>query len=523
VTKAKSPLLFVLLAVGLMQGQVTTFEGIDASQLNQNEPKADVDPNGAIGTQQYMEWVNVAFQAWDKTTSQPVWSEPVSANSVWTNNGLNQCGNITGDGEIIFDRLASRWVIAAHSNQETGDNYFYCVAVSNTDNLASTNPPLRWYTYAFSLTNALGENSEGMTYFPDWPKIATWPNAYYIGIDVLDPVTYDFAGVLACALDRTNMLNNDSARPMQCIEVTGADSYGYHSLEPADVEGTTAPPAGQDEMYVSIQNPPEDGHSVTSNQINVWDFQLDPNWSGNSKLVQSQITVPTYKPGCYNVTKPLDTVCVPQPATHSNGNHFLIDSVGDRLMSRLSYRNFGSYQSFLVSHTIAMSTGNSKLTGIRWYELRGSGVPTLYQSGTLNLNAQNPLANATVFRFMPSITQDQAGNAAVGYSVSGDLFHPGIRGASWNLTNDTTPMEFNIQTGGGDQENSVKWGSYTSMTVDPVNNCTFWYVNQYLTADQTGTEIVWQTRIGNFQVSGCSDSKIGPSKHRHGPETLRIP
>jgi hypothetical protein len=481
-----------------MQAQVvnlTTLEGIDADQLDQNEPKADVDPNGAIGTLQYMEYVNVALQAWDKTTGDAIWATPVALKSIWGSNATT-CSSITGDGEVIFDRLASRWVVAGHSSVETGDNYYYCVAVSNTDDLSSSS--LQWYTYAFSLTQALGTNSKGLTNFPDWPKIGAWPDAYYIGVDVLDPVKFTFTGVLACALDRVNMLNNATARPIQCVSVLASNSYLFHSLEPADLDGTTAPPNGQDEMFVSIENPIRNGHALTANKINIWDFQLDPNWSGNSKLVQSQITVPTYQPGCYTIPAPTNTVCVPEPALKSNGQHFIIDSVGDRLMSRLAYRNFGTYQSFLVSHTIRTGTGTSKQTAIRWYELRGSTVPKLYQSGNIN-------ADKTNFRFMPSIAQDQAGNAAAGYSLSGQQTHPSISGASWSLTNKTKPVEFSIFSGSGDQENTVKWGSYTSMTVDPVDNCTFWYVNQYLTANQTGNEIIWQTRLANFQVSGCAE------------------
>src|SRR5579863_2334571 len=92
---------------------VTTFEGIDASQLA--HPEFDVDPNGAVGTKQFMEWTNVYFQAYDKVTYAPVWSTPQVGTSPWSNNGITACNTISGDGLIIFDRLALRWVISAHS------------------------------------------------------------------------------------------------------------------------------------------------------------------------------------------------------------------------------------------------------------------------------------------------------------------------------------------------------------------------------------------------------------------------
>jgi hypothetical protein len=146
---------------------------------------------------------------------------------------------------------------------------------------------------------------------------------------------------------------------------------------------------------------------------------------------------------------------------------------------------------------------NNPQTAVRWYELRdnGTGTPAVYQSGDVN-------PSGSLYRFMPSIAQDQAGNVAVGYSVSSGTVHPGIRAASWSLVNQTKPHEINIQTGGGDSEDSVRWGDYTSMTVDPVNECTFWYVNEYLQSNQTNGAITWDTRIANFSISGCATHKI---------------
>jgi hypothetical protein len=165
-------------------------------------------------------------------------------------------------------------------------------------------------------------------------------------------------------------------------------------------------------------------------------------------------------------------------------------------MPRLAYRNFGTYESFLVSQTVQVVTGTNQQTGIRWYELRGSGNPTLHQSGTIT-------NGTTIYRFMPSIAQDKIGNAAAGYSISSTGSHPGIRAAYWSLTSGTKPTEILIGNGSGDEENSNHWGDYSSMTVDPVDNCTFWYVNQYYQVSETGSAIDWNTRIANFKLSTC--------------------
>jgi hypothetical protein len=495
----KSSVLLVLLVLfvpGLTQAQtVTSFEGIDASQVP--HPQLDIDPNGAVGTKQYMEWVNTYFQAYDKSTFAPVWSAPQPANTPWVSNKMKDCYGFGGDGVILFDRLASRWVIGVHTTGNNG-SFYYCVAISSTDDLASSS--LKWYTYEFFLNPLLGTNSQGHLYYPDWPKIGTWWDAYYLGFDLLDKDNaFTPIGVEACALDRTNMLLGAAAKPIQCfsdpdpIPVHGT-FYLRHSLIPVDVEGTTAPPSGRDAYFVSIQNPPNDKKSTKSSSINLWDFHTDWVNPANSTLTNSSIAVSTFTPGCYDLSLLLDTVCVAEAS--SKTTHNFIDSVGDRLMPRLAYRNFGTYESFLVTHTIQTGTNGSQQTGIRWYELRGSGAPSLHKSGTLS-------PGANMFRFMPSIAQDKTANAAAGFSMSGTGSHPGIRAAWWNLQTQTGAKNLLLWQGKGDEENSGRWGDYTSMTVDPVDDCTFWYVNEYFASNQTGSSINWNTRIANFKVSTC--------------------
>ena len=500
-------ILSFLLFLGscLAQAQtVTTFEGIDDSEVP--TPQIDNDPNGAVGTKQYMEWINVFYQAYDKTTFAPVWATPQAGAGPWLNNGLVNCGPVGGDGIINFDRLASRWVIAFHTNP-ANDQYYYCIAISNTDDL--TSPTLAWYTYEFFLNPVLGANSKGETYFPDWPKLGTWEDAYYATFDLEDRAQkYLNIGVLVCALDRTNMLLGNTPNPMQCFSnpnpiPTNGTLALNHSLIPADVEGTTSPPTGRDEFLISIQNPPNDGHTTTSNAINLWDFHVDWVTPTNSTFTNIPLTVPSYTPGCYMPKYIFDTFCAPEKAIDPNTKlHYHVDSVGDRLMPRLSYRNFGTYESFLVSHTIRVGKLNSIQTGVRWYELRGSGTPALYQSGTLS-------PDTSLYRFVPSIAQDQNGNAAVGYSVSSTSSHPSIKAAWWNLGRPFSPIELPIQTGEGDEEDTQEWGSYTSMTVDPIDNCTFWYVNEYLPANETGPPPDRNTRIANFKIPTCG-STISP-------------
>lgn|SRR5215469_390205 len=497
------PLLFLLgiftVPPFLHAQTVTTFEGIDASELA--SPKVDVDPNGAVGTKQYLEWTNVACQAFDKGTLAPVWSCPQPVTQLWTLHNQKGCATITGDGYVLFDRLASRWVIAAHNSPGISGTYFYCVAISSTDDLTSGS--LKWYTYSFKLNPWLSTNSSGNPLFPDWPKLGTWIDAYYLAFDLLDPNNhYQPVGAVACALDRANMLNNATARSMQCFSDPAnpptSSRYLRHSLIPADVEGTTPPPAGRDEYFVSIQNPTLSNSVTTSRAINLWDFHMDWNTPSNSTFTNNTVIVPTYTPGCYSVSNPGNTFCVPEPILNTNGTHHRIDSVGDRLMPRLSYRNFGTRESFVFAQTIrtGVATTNQQ-TGIRWYELEGSGLPALNKSGTIKIDT-------STFRFMPSMAQDKVGNVAVGYNLSSATIHPSLAASWWNLPGATQAAEFSVFPGTGDEGNANNYGDYNSLTVDPVDGCTFWFVAEYFASNQTGNLINWNTRIASFKLPGCN-------------------
>jgi hypothetical protein len=498
--KRKTLIAVVMLAIHIAAAQViTSFDGLSASQLAKQQ--IDFDPNGAVGTKQYMEWVNVYYQAYDKITFRPIWASPQIGTQPWRTNNMSNCYSIGGDGVILFDHLAQRWVIGGRSS--SNGNYYYCLAVSNTDDLSSAS--LQWYTYEYYLNPALKTNSQGLTYFPDWPKLGTWSDAYYVSFDLLDRSNnWIPIGIVVCAFDRTNMLNNNPQRPPQCFSdpspiPSSGSYYPGHSLIPADIEGTVAPPSSQDEFLLSIEDPPLDGVSTISTSLNLWGFHVDWTTPSNSTFTHSTPTVPAYEPGCYVPTNVATAACAPEPTINpATGHPYRLWSGGDRLMPPLAYRNFGTYQSYVISHTIqgSTTTGSTRQTGIRWYEFRGSSTPNLFQSGTI-------MPTSYYFLFLSSIGQDHVGNAAVGYSVSSMTLHPSINIADWNLPADTSPTKERVITGSGDEENSTQWGDYNSMSTDPVDDCTFWYVNEYFSSNQTGFPLTWKTRIANFKISSC--------------------
>ncbi|MGO9648028.1 MAG: hypothetical protein ACLPOO_08235 [Terriglobales bacterium] len=482
-------LSFVLcLTTSLCAAQsLKSFEGIDAT--TDPTPGFTVDPNGAVGTKQYLEWVDQAYQGYDKTTFAPVYPSAQKGNTPWVQNDMPDCETPGGNGIILFDHLASRWIIAVRVGTPSG--YFYCIAISSTDDLTATS--FEWYTYELSLNPIITIN--GTLYYPDYPKIATWPDAYYATFD-LENTSKGFqnVGILACAFDRTNMLINGTVRTPQCFVYPQAPSGLFlgHSLLPADIDGTTPPPTGTVESFVSIENP--SGTNTTSAQLNLWQMHVDWTTPTNSTFTgPTPIAVNSYTPGCYNLKFPTNTYCVPEPSSPTTKNY--IDSVGDRLMHRFAFRQFPTYQSYIVTQTV--QPGATQQTGIRWYEFSPFGSTlSVTNSGTIS-------PDTMYFRFMPSAAQDKVGNLAVGYSGSSTGLHPSIGASHLNLPSNTRATEFRILMGTADAENSSHWGGYTSMTVDPVDDCTFWYVNEYLTTNQTGQSHSWRTRIAKFKLSTC--------------------
>jgi hypothetical protein len=470
------------------QVDVRSFEGMNASKVS--SAGLDVDPNGAVGTKQYLEWVNAAFQGYDKKTFAPVYASPVSGDAPFIRNGLKLCSGNAGDGVILFDHLASRWVIGRRVGK---DSFHYCIAVSSSDDLKAKN--FSWRTYQLDLDSLLGRNTQGHIYIPDYPKIATWSDAYYVSFDLTDPDKfYRAVGVLVCAFDRANMLTGAGARTPQCFHFPPMPSSLFlgHTLLPADIDGINPPPPGEPEAFVSIENPDS---GTVSHTLNWWTLHIDWTTPANSKFSGlTPIQVSAYTPACYVEKNPADTACVSEPS--SNSTHNYLDSVGDRLMHRFAYRHFAGppeRESFLVSQTVQIGNGERSRTGIRWYELDKSGHVSA--SGTIDGGDAN-------YRFMPSIAQDKTGNAAVGYSVSGAALHPSIRASYFQLPRGNS-SEINIVAGGGDQQGSTQWGDYSSMTVDPVDDCTFWYVNEYYDRNQTGKNLDWHTRIANFKLPAC--------------------
>jgi hypothetical protein len=428
------------------------FEGLGDGFTNFTVDAAPPDPNGAAGATQFVEWVNESFEVFSKTGTSL--KGPIAGNQLFQALGTKHPCAVNNDGDPIvqYDKANNRWILTQFSVTNGSANGFWqCVAVSSTSDATGT-----FHVYAFQQPS-----------FNDYPKLGVWPTGYFVTFNMF---TNTFQGPRICALDGAAMRAGAAATQI-CFQI----STSFASLLPSDVDGTLAPPG--DPFFVSF------GSGI----LNVWRAHV--NFSTGAGTLTGPITtsIPAFSEACNGGS------CIPQPSTSQK-----LDSLGDRLMYRFAYRNFGNgHESLLVNHSVKVS--RTQPSGVRWYELAPNAT-----TGGLKLVQSGTFAPADgLSRWMGSIAQDKFGNIAVGYSTSSKSAFPSIKIAT-RAPGDpagTLGSETTIFSGSGSQlRNLNRWGDYTSMSIDPADDCTFWYTNEYLAASGTFN---WHTRISSFKLPGC--------------------
>ncbi|HEV3166097.1 MAG TPA: hypothetical protein VGZ22_18885 [Isosphaeraceae bacterium] len=428
------------------------FDGLDAAQtVASGGPFVPPDTNGAVGATQFVEWVNVTFEVFDKTTGAVVMG-PTPGNAFWK--GFGGACEARNDGDIIiqYDKQADRWVAA---QPVFAPPFMYCLAVSTTSDATGF-----YNRYAFSFPSP-------NTSFPDYPKLGVWPDGYYVTANIFSP---HFSGAMACALDRANMLAGHAAK-IVCFQ----ESPNVSSLLPADLDGRTPPPAGSPNFMVGLAD---------ATDLNFFRFHVDFGNPANSTFIgPTLIPVAPFAEPCSLSTR----ACITEPNPGEK-----VDSLGDRVMYRLAYRNFGDHEALVVNHTIE---GGAE-AGVRWYEIRNpSSSPFVFQQGTV--------IDPNINYWMGSIAMDAVGNIALGFSASSSGLFPSVAVVGRVPTDPLGTMEAPtfLVTGGGVQVQSFRrWGDYSSMSVDPKDDCTFWYAQEYM---KTTGSFNWSTRIASFKFNSC--------------------
>jgi Cep192 domain 4 len=438
----------VLPAVTATTGVV--FDGISSPGY------APSDSNLAVGPNHIVEVVNVEFAVYNK--SGAMLAGPTNIQSLFTKLG-GDCGTGTyGDPVVLYDRQADRWLI---SNIGSGSTTSECVAVSKTND-----PTGAYYLYSYSF----GPNLN------DYPKLSTWAtatNSAYLATYNIFQNFQNFIGADLCGLDRIKMLAGDSSAAQLCQTTPPTES----SYLPSDMDGPTPPIDGTPGLFVSWQN---------NNPGQLYLRKLTLNFATATATLSAPTTISVAN----------DTLacggtggqCVPQPATTQT-----LDTLGDRMMYRFAVRHFADHDRAVVNHAVA----SGSQVAIRWYELYDP-------AGNVTLNQQGTFAPDSSYRWMGSMAEDQNGDIALGYSASSSTVNPAIRFTGRVPSDPAGTMESEasiLESVGSQSPGLARWGDYTAMQVDPSDDCTFWYVDQYEKA--TGT-YNWHTGIASFAFSACT-------------------
>jgi hypothetical protein len=434
---------------------VSAAKGVDFDGIG-SQGFSPSDVNLAIGPNHIVQTVNVRLAVFNK--SGALLSGPTNLTTFFAPLG-GDCAAGGSDPIVNYDRLADRWVVSQIGIAAGGASFSECVAVSK-----SSDPTGTYTLYAYSFGTNLN----------DYPKMGVWPtasnSAYLISYNMFANGA-SFSGANLCAFDRTKMLAGNPTAAQLCA-LTPNTEAGYL---PSDLDGPTPPADHTPGLFLTWQN---------NNPGQLFLRKLALNFATNSVGLSNPtaINVTNSSLACGN-----GGTCVPQKGTTQT-----LDTLGDRLMYRMAFRKFADHERVVVNHAVA----NSSQVAFRWYEI-------LDPSGAVTVNQQGTFAPDTTSRWMASAAMDKVNNIAVGYSASSATINPAIRftGRAPGDPAGTLQTEASMLEGTGSQTTGLsRWGDYTALQVDPSDDCTFWYTNQYQKVNGTFN---WSSHIGSFIFGNC--------------------
>ena len=425
------------------------------------------DTVGDIGPNHYVQMVNLSFAVYDRSGNKLY--GPVAGNTLWQ--GFGGPCETTNDGDpvVLYDHLADRWLMTQFALPNYPRGPFYeCIAVSQ-----SPDPLGSWNRYEFLISN---------NKLDDYPKFGVWPDGYYMSINQFTCkfIGCNWAGAGAVAFERDAMLAGQTAR-MVYFDLYNTDP-NLGGMLPADLDGP-APAAGTPNPFAQMD---DNAWGYSGDQLQVWNFHV--NWNNPSSSTftfDRALPVNAFDSDLCGYSRN----CIEQPGGTK------LDSLSDRLMFRLQYRNFGSYKTMVVNHTV--DSNGADRAGIRWYELRDTGSGWgIHQQSTYSPDSAN--------RWVGSIAMNGAGDIGLGYSVSSTSISPSIRFTgrlAGDPLNQMTQGEGTLINGSGYQTHtSGRWGDYAMMAVDPLDDCTFWFTTEYYNSVSSAG---WRTRVGSFKMANC--------------------
>ncbi len=451
------------------------------------------DTTMAVGNGQIVQWVNVRLTILNKTNGALLLggSGYVNGNQIWSGlGGGSVCASQNqGDPVLQYDRAAGRWVLSQFAfTISTGTSspfrvypsipYTMCFAVSQTNDATGV---YNLYEFVFPQLT-------------DYPKIGIWPDGIYFTTNDFSYTTTiglgSYIGSRICALNKAAMYAGTATT---AICYSGLSAAHFSSL-PGDFEGSIAPPANTSAFIISgdwfIKN-------IPPYFLQLRRFKPDFVTPANSTLndgfggaFDSFISLP-FDNSVVGSCGDIGGTCVPQPGTAR-----VLETLSMRPMYRLAYRNMGANRESLV-FTQSVDPAGAAVAGIQLVEIRNPAAnpPQIYNNVNFNPDATN--------RWMGAAASDKLGNIGIGYSVSSTTLSPGIRiaGRARNDVRNTLRGEMNVTTGTGAQTStSQRWGDYSTMQIDPDDDCTFWFTTEYM-ASTTNSD--WATRIVSFRFNSC--------------------
>jgi len=423
----------------------------------QTSPYYPPDCNGTTGPNHYMQTINTVYAIYDKAGT--LVAGPTNLNLLFGN--VPGASHNDGDPIILYDEQADRWLVTEFSISFFGSNYML-IAVSTTNDPTDT-----WHQYSFQVDA-----------IPDYPKFGIWQNGYYMGVN-------NSSGNDIYVFEREPMLVGGTALAVNFNNPwRPASSDGFMCVPPLDNDGEFAP-AGSPGLYIAFN---DDALGGGSDQL--WIYELDVDWTNPSAATFERVQQIDVLP--FNASFGPTWNNIIQPGTGQK-----LDGIPQVVMNVPQYRNFGSYQTIVCCHTVNVDGSNH--AGMRWYELRRT-------TGDWTVRQQSTYAPDNESRWMGSIMLNGSNKIALGYSVSSSSVFPSIRYCGQspaeyaNATGTLDIPEDTIYTGAYSQSGGNRWGDYSLMAIDPVDDETFWYTNQYV-----GPGGSRRTRIASFQfITGPS-------------------
>ena len=464
-----------------------SFDGVGVGLAGFVPSSNPPDTNGRVGAKQYVQWNNTSFAVFNKTTGALLLG-PVAGNTLFQSLGGDCATHNDGDPVVAFDILAGRWILAQFVVGGDPDFSHECVAVSQTEDATGA-----YYVYDF-VTDSQN--------FVDYTKIGVWPDGYYMSGHIFNASGTAFLQGRIFVFERDQMLKGLPARQIQKDLKTynGKPQFGFL---PSDLDSLTPPPTGAAAFVIGPD--PVSTKNLDSARVAV-------TWGATPtiKLTETRIAAAWSVAPCVGDPSNVQNFnCVPQPSPATKADY--LDNLSFHLMYRLPYRNFGGnpvQESLVGNISVKGSASNPAHGAIGWFEFRNAGssttAPTVFQASTYDPD--------NAYRWMGSIAMDKDHNIALGYSKSSLTVIPSIfvTGRLGTDPLNTLGTETQMTAGAGVQKVDAagidpgnRWGDYSAMTVDPVDQCTFYYTNEYL---KTNGAFNWSTRIASFRFPSCTSA-----------------